>query len=115
MPIESDLARLAQNPLMDSPKPTTPSTPQGPDNRRDRRMRVLKSARIIFNGGYSVYDCRVKNLSQSGALLEMPSLVGIPTRFEISMDGGQRRLCKVMWRTDRLMGIAFDDAGGQAA
>jgi hypothetical protein len=87
----------------------------GRENRRERRMRVFKSARIIFNGGYSVFDCRVRNLSSGGAMLEMPSLLGIPTHFEIAMDSsGKHRQCTVMWRTDTLMGVAFDDASGQA-
>lgn len=88
----------------------------GHENRRERRMRVLKSARIIFNGGYSAFDCRVRNLSSGGAMLEMPSLLGIPTHFEIAMGGsGKHRPCTVMWRTDTLMGVAFDDVGGQVA
>ena len=88
----------------------------GPENRRERRMRVLKSARIIFNGGYSVFDCRVRNLSSGGALLQMPSLLGIPLHFEIALDGSAKhRPCTVMWRTDTLMGVAFDDAGGQTS
>jgi hypothetical protein len=78
-------------------------------------MRVLKSARIIFNGGYSVYDCRVKNLSAAGALLELASVLGIPSHFEVAVDGSAARRCKVMWRTDRLMGVAFEDVSGQAA
>jgi hypothetical protein len=45
----------------------------------------------------------------------MPSVLGIPAKFEISFDGGPRRRCTVMWRTDRLMGIAFDDVGDKAA
>jgi hypothetical protein len=85
-----------------------------PEHRRDRRIRVLKSARIVFNGGYSVYDCRVKNLSRGGALLEMPSLLGIPGSFDLMLDGA-RRPCRVMWRTERLMGVAFEAAPGQAA
>ena len=90
---------------------------RAPEHRRERRMRVLKMARIVFNGGYSVYDCRVKNLSESGALLEMASLLGIPNRFEIALDptATSRRLCTVMWRTDRLMGVAFDQAVGKGA
>jgi hypothetical protein len=82
----------------------------GPDKRRERRMRVLKSARIVFNGGYSAYDCRVKNLSERGALLQMPSLLGIPTHFEIDIDKSNKlRPCTVMWRSDTMMGVAFDD------
>ena len=88
----------------------------GRENRRERRMRVLKSARIIFNGGFSVYDCRVRNLSSGGAMIEMPSMLGIPAHFEIAMDSsGKHRPCTVMWRTNTFMGVAFDDAGGQAA
>jgi PilZ domain-containing protein len=89
---------------------------RAPEHRRERRMRVLKMARIVFNGGYSVYDCRVKNLSESGALLEMASLLGIPNRFEIALEAtAARRLCTVMWRTDRLMGVAFDQVVGKVA
>ncbi len=79
-------------------------------------MRVLKSGRITFNGGYAAYDCRVKNLSAGGALLQMPSLLGIPSRFDIEIDkSGNRRLCTVMWRNDTQMGVAFDDAPPAAA
>ncbi len=83
----------------------------GADKRRQHRMRVLKSARIIFNGGYTVFDCRVKNVSEGGALLQMPSSLGIPTRFEIDIDNSRKpRQCTVMWRSDKMLGIAFDDA-----
>jgi hypothetical protein len=79
-------------------------------------MRVLKSGRILFNGGFSVFDCRVKNLSASGALIEMPSMLGIPREFDMMLDGAKKH-CTVMWRTDRLMGVAFDPNGaaGRAA
>ncbi len=86
----------------------------GRENRRERRTRVLKSARVVFNGGYSVYDCRVKNLSSGGAMLQMPSLLGIPSQFDMVMDG-KTRPCTVMWRTNTLMGVTFDDASGEAA
>jgi len=74
-------------------------------------MRVLKSARIVFDGGYTTYDCRVKNLSSAGALLLLPSVLGIPKHFSIEIDkSGTLRPCTVMWRTDTQLGVAFDDA-----
>jgi hypothetical protein len=107
---------FAQAMPMDLPNaPNQGAPPGGPENRRERRMRVLKMGRIVFNGGYTVFDCRVKNISQGGALLEMASMVGIPKKFDLSTDGGPRRPCTVMWRTDKLMGVAFDDAAGKAA
>lgn len=85
----------------------------GQENRREHRTRVLKSARIVFNGGYSAYDCRVKNLSSDGALLQMPSMLGIPSHFDMVMDGDTRP-CTVMWRTNTLMGVAFNNASKAA-
>ncbi len=88
----------------------------GRDGRREPRQRVFKGGRIIFNRGYSVLDCRVRNLSAGGALLEMPSLLGIPTHFDIALDSSNKhRPCTVMWRTDTLMGVAFNDVKRQAA
>jgi len=89
---------------------------EGREHRRERRMRVLKTARIIFNGGYSVFDCRVRNLSSAGAMLEMPSFLGIPTHFDIAVDhSAKQRPCTVMWRTDTLMGVAFDEVSDRVA
>jgi len=83
----------------------------GADNRRERRQRVLKSGRIVFDGGYTTYDCRVKNVSSSGALLQIPSLLGIPNQFQIDIDKSNKlRPCTVMWRNDTMMGVRFDDA-----
>jgi PilZ domain len=88
----------------------------GADKRREHRMRVLKSARIIFNGGYAVFDCRVKNVSDGGALLQMPSSLGIPSRFEVDIDHANKpRPCTVKWRNDKMLGVAFDDAAPAAA
>jgi hypothetical protein len=102
---------------MDASKQPVPNLPAGGRQlRREHRTRVLKMARIIFNGGYSVYDCRVRNISDSGAMLEVTSMVGIPSRFQIAFDGtSPPRPCRIMWRTDRLMGVAFDDAIREAA
>jgi hypothetical protein len=110
------MATLAMRSSMDAANAPGAGATQGPEHRRDRRMRVLKGGRILFNGGYSAFDCRVKNLSESGALLEMPSLLGIPTKFEFVLDGVKKQ-CTVMWRTDRLMGVAFDPSNlaGKAA
>lgn len=88
----------------------------GADKRRAHRMRVLKSARIIFNGGYAVFDCRVKNVSDGGALLQMPSSLGIPSHFEVDIDNSNKpRPCTVRWRNDKMLGVAFDDVAPAAA
>ena len=86
------------------------------EGRKERRMRTLKGAQIVFNGGRSVFDCTVRNLSPSGAMLEIPSMLGIPPKFEIVMEHATaRRPCTVRWHTDRLIGVHFDDAPAAAA
>jgi hypothetical protein len=89
---------------------------QTDEKRTERRMRTLKGGRVIFNHGTSVFDCKVRNLSPGGALLEMPSLLGIPSHFELILDSAAtRRPCTVRWHTDRLMGVHFDDTPEKAA
>jgi hypothetical protein len=86
------------------------------DRRSERRVRTLKTARIVFNLGRSVFDCTVRNLSPNGALIEVPSMLGMPMQFEVIMDQGvTRRPCSVRWRTERLMGVRFEGAAQKAA
>ena len=86
------------------------------DRRRARRVRTLKGARIVVTGGYAVYDCVIRNLSQTGALIALPTALGVPSHFEIQMDAAkQRRQCTVRRRSQNAMGVSFDDAEAIAA
>jgi PilZ domain len=69
------------------------------------RHRVLKGARIHFGGGS--IDCTVRNISETGAALEVTSPLGIPTEFTLVSDGDHRP-CRVVWRKERRIGITFD-------
>lgn len=70
------------------------------------RQRVLKSASIEFNGG--VIDCVIRNISETGAALEVASPLGIPETFNLVLSGDQpRRRCQVAWRRDKRIGVAF--------
>jgi hypothetical protein len=92
------------------------ASPEGAERRIERRVRALKGGRIVFNGDKSVFDCRIRNLSTGGALLEVPSMLGIPAHFDLIMDAAvNRRPCSVRWHTDRLIGVRFDDAPEKAA
>ena len=81
------------------------------NRRRAPRVRTLKAARIVINGGYSVYDCLIRNLSDTGAMLAMSAPQGVPSQFQIMMDAAkQRRQCTVRWRSENALGMSFDDA-----
>ena len=78
------------------------------ERRQSLRMRTLKAARILFNQHKSVIDCTVRNLSPTGACLTVPSVVGIPDRFEVWFDADKSiRPCRVVWHKERLLGVEF--------
>lgn len=74
------------------------------DNRTAARHRVLKGARIEF--GSSVFDCTIRNISDTGAALDL-SPVGIPAEFTLVAEG-IRRQCKVVWRKEKRIGVTFE-------
>lgn len=80
------------------------------NRRSEPRLRVYRGARIIFNNGYAVFDCVVHNISGGGAMIEMETLLGVPRSFQIVLDQSEKgRPCRVVWRTESRMGVAFSD------
>ena len=79
------------------------------DLRTDVRRRTLKGGRIVINNGRSTFDCTMRNFSQSGARLTLPSILGIPESFELVLDDGQRFDCTVVWRTATDIGVKFTE------
>jgi hypothetical protein len=52
----------------------------------------------------------MRNLSQHGALVEVPSTIGIPATVILqTQDGTLNRHCHVVWRTETRMGLEFTD------
>lgn len=81
------------------------------EKQREPRTRTLKTARIVFNGGGSVIDCIVRNLSSVGALLVLPSVFGVPETFELLIDSdGSLRSARTIWKGHGQMGVAFGKA-----
>ncbi|OCX25975.1 pilus assembly protein PilZ (plasmid) [Bradyrhizobium sp. UASWS1016] len=76
------------------------------DNRSALRHKVLKAATISFGGG--AISCTVRNLSDSGASLEVASPIGIPDSVVLELEGGGRR-CRVVWRKEKRIGVQFVD------
>ena len=78
------------------------------EQRASQRHRTLKTATISFDRGAGI-DCVVRNVSETGACLEVVSPIGIPDYFTlvIVMDNVQRA-CHVAWRSARRIGVTFD-------
>lgn len=70
------------------------------------RKRVLKAGTIAFSG--AAIDCTVRNLTASGALLEVESPLGIPRKFVLDIAADPfRRECQVAWIQERRLGVVF--------
>ena len=75
------------------------------EHRKAKRMRMLKSGKILL-GSHAV-PCTVRNLSDTGACLEVQTTVGIPSMFEFVMPSQPPRTCKVVWLGETRMGVHF--------
>lgn len=81
------------------------------EKRHETRPRALKGAKIVFGGGTRVIDCTIRNRSENGAQLKVPSIVGIPDQFELhETANGKRRGVTVIWRAVGRLGVKFDAA-----
>ena len=71
------------------------------------RRRMLEAGTIEFGGGG--IDCIVRNLSKTGAALEVVTPLFIPDRFTLFVRTEQlRRSCRIIWRNEKQIGVAFN-------
>jgi hypothetical protein len=70
------------------------------------RRRVLKAG-LIECGGEAI-ACTVRNVSETGAAIEVVTPLYIPDRFTLVIPSERsRRPCKIVWRKESRIGIAF--------
>jgi hypothetical protein len=82
------------------------------NTRIEPRHRVSKAGKIEFLEdaitAISV-TCVVRDLSLTGAAIDASVRFGIPERFTLVMpDDGLRLPCRVTWRREYRMGVAFE-------
>jgi hypothetical protein len=76
------------------------------ERRTNERRRALRAGKIVWNKGGSVLDCTVRNVSKTGVLIGVLSVVTVPDEFELRWDGNARR-CIVVWRAPDRIGLKF--------
>ena len=74
--------------------------------KRAPRYKVAKPGTIKFDE--RTVDCLVRSLSETGAGMDVANQLGIPAKFELLIPGdGLSLMCRVAWRRDHKMGVAF--------
>lgn len=76
------------------------------DKRRLRRTRVLKAGTILFGG--SAISCTVRNLTKSGAMLDVVSPLGVPREFTLVIPSDDiRHECRIVWVKEKRIGVSI--------
>jgi hypothetical protein len=81
------------------------------DLRLERRLAPRRNtaipAQIAFGAGRARRACVIRNLSDTGARLEVNTVVGIPNSFDLLVEGHRRQPCRVVWRALKEIGVQF--------
>jgi len=78
-----------------------------PERRTSPRSRVLKGAKLVI-GSASTIDCVVRNVTASGARIQIANTVELPESLGLTLDGGFTvRPCRVIWRSVTETGVQF--------
>lgn len=76
--------------------------------RATQRRRVIKGGLIAYSSRHVTCPCVVRDLSDTGARLQVHRAMEVPDTFEliIELDGFEAQ-CVVAWRTDKEIGVKF--------
>ena len=109
-------------PEADAPAPQ-PHTPQNVEamagapetvvdmsqRRRTVRQKTLIGGKVVSADLMSVYDCTVRDLSESGARVKLNAPVDITQVFTLRLSNGQMHRCKIRRRMGLELGVEFVD------
>lgn len=80
------------------------------ERRSVARTTISKNALLFFDQQRGVFTCRVQDITNSGAGIELHSLNLLPLNFELTFDNFHTiRECRVIWRQGDFVGVAFQN------
>jgi hypothetical protein len=83
-----------------------------PPLRLERRLSPRRNtnirAEIAFDGGRTL-ACIVKDISETGARIEVTSVGLVPNWLMLLVPGHQPQSCRVVWRTLKEIGLQFQE------
>lgn len=93
-----------------------------PDNAKsplllERRIAPRRNTFIqaTITMGFSTVPCIVRNVSDSGAKLEVGRVNTIPDRFDLVVPGHRPQPCRVVWRALKEIGVQYQGVADGAA
>ena len=82
---------------------------EGPKRRKSQRHPFAYPAELRFENGLPATSCRIVDMSETGAQLEMPAEMNIHDEFILLIGAHTdvRRQCQVIWRSNSRIGVRF--------
>lgn len=77
------------------------------EKRLSPRRNTMIEASIVFDGGRQRLGCIIRNLSATGAKIEVNKVVGVPNTFDLFAAGYHPHACRVVWRSLKEIGVEF--------
>jgi hypothetical protein len=78
------------------------------DRRERGRDKVFLGGVARLNEGGSTMDCVVRNISENGACVELPSSARLPQQMNLTIgQKGRSVLAEMIWRQANRVGLAF--------
>jgi hypothetical protein len=85
------------------------------EQRRSSRNRTLLQGRVVFNNRFSLIDCTVRDLSETGAQIAFAHPVTLPSELELEIPRKElSTLARVMWSDGKSHGVMFIKAAHAA-
>jgi len=76
------------------------------EERTRSRKRIFKAAHIVLTDNAPKIECVARDVTAAGAKLFLSTTFGLPSHFEVIIDG-KRKSCRSVWRTYKEMGVIF--------
>lgn len=78
------------------------------NKRTNHRTRTFLKGKVVFNNGMSTVDCLVRNMSGTGAKVEVTGSVPLPDVFELQIpQKGETVRVHLRWRRGDEVGVEF--------
>ena len=86
------------------------------ERRSVTRTIINRDALFFFGGQPAPLPCCIRNVTNIGAGIALSDATAVPFEFDISFDRFRsRRVCRLVWRRDDFVGVAFTDEPPAAA
>jgi hypothetical protein len=76
---------------------------------RAKRQPVNQDGMIYGSDGHRIAPCRLRNVSETGAQIELERETVLPKTFLLSLSttGGVQRRCTIAWQFSTVVGVRF--------